>query len=77
MIAYKQAPRKRNALAIVNAALSVTFQPDTSVTKSMRLVYGGMAAKTEVATNTAQSVLNRYRFYLFHSFLFCESHLPV
>ncbi|KAI9804611.1 MAG: hypothetical protein M1833_006685 [Piccolia ochrophora] len=48
--AYKQAKRKDDDIAIVNAALRVTLSPSRTV-ESVDLVYGGMAPTTVAAKN--------------------------
>ena len=51
MRAYKQAKRKDDDIAIVNAALRVTLSPE-EVIQSINLVYGGMAPTTVSARKT-------------------------
>ena len=55
--AYKQAKRKDDDIAIVNAALRVSLDEDNCV-ESVSLIYGGMAATT-IAAKTAMSYLQR------------------
>lgn len=50
ILAYKQAKRKDDDIAIVNAALRVSLS-DSGVIMSSNLVYGGMAATTVSARN--------------------------
>ena len=58
--AYKQAKRKDDDIAIVNAALRVTLD-DTSKVESVNLVYGGMAPTT-VSAREATRYLKGKRF---------------
>ena len=53
--AYKQAKRKDDDIAIVNAALRVSLSP-SNVVESVNLIYGGMAPTT-VAAKEATAVL--------------------
>lgn len=56
--AYKQAKRKDDDIAIVNAALRVSLT-DTLNVESVDLVYGGMAAMTVKAKKTAEYLLGK------------------
>lgn len=42
-IAFKQAKRRDDDIAIVNLALSVTFKPNTDIVKTIYFAFGGMA----------------------------------
>ncbi|KAF1812503.1 xanthine dehydrogenase [Eremomyces bilateralis CBS 781.70] len=53
LLAYKQAKRKDDDIAIVNAALRVTIN-DAYVVDSVDLVYGGMAPTTVAAKNAKE-----------------------
>ncbi|XP_077439045.1 xanthine dehydrogenase/oxidase [Vanacampus margaritifer] len=57
--AFKQSPRREDDISIVTAAMSVTFTPGTCVVEDLRLSYGGMAATTVLAKNTANKLLGR------------------
>nr|XP_057906870.1 xanthine dehydrogenase/oxidase [Doryrhamphus excisus] len=57
--AFKQSPRREDDISIVTAAMSVTFKAGTTTVEDMKLSYGGMAATTVLANNTAQKVLGR------------------
>ena len=56
--AYKQAKRKDDDIAIVNAALRVSLD-DALCVSSVNLVYGGMAAFTISASKTASYLVGR------------------
>ncbi|XP_054650388.1 xanthine dehydrogenase/oxidase [Dunckerocampus dactyliophorus] len=57
--AFKQSPRREDDISIVTAAMSVTFVPGTNIVEDMKLSYGGMAATTVLAKNTARKLLGR------------------
>ncbi|XP_057685582.1 xanthine dehydrogenase/oxidase isoform X2 [Corythoichthys intestinalis] len=57
--AFKQSPRREDDISIVTAAMSVTFTPGTCAVEDLRLSYGGMAATTVLAKNTANKLLGR------------------
>lgn len=42
-VAYKQAKRREDDIAIVNMALNVTFEPNSDVVENIAIAYGGMA----------------------------------
>ncbi|KAL7272380.1 hypothetical protein RUND412_004817 [Rhizina undulata] len=56
--AYKQAKRKDDDIAIVNAALRVSLDKNNEV-ESVNLVYGGMAAMTVEAKNTVSYLIGK------------------
>jgi xanthine dehydrogenase/oxidase len=56
---YKQAHRKEDDIAIVNAGMRVIFEGKTTVVKDLRLVYGGMAPTTVMAVNTMKMAKGR------------------
>ena len=58
MRAYKQAKRKDDDIAIVNAALRVTLSEE-HVVRSADLVYGGMAPTTIAAKKTMRFLLGK------------------
>lgn len=41
-LAYKQAKRRDDDIAIVNLALNVQFEPGTNVVKMLNMAFGGM-----------------------------------
>nr|XP_046237719.1 xanthine dehydrogenase/oxidase isoform X2 [Scatophagus argus] len=57
--AYKQSPRREDDISTVTAAMSVTFTPGTDVVEDLRLSYGGMAATTVLAKQTAKRLQGR------------------
>ncbi|XP_055957965.1 xanthine dehydrogenase/oxidase [Patella vulgata] len=56
---YKQAIRKDDDIAIVNAGMRVVFEPGSNVIKDLYLSYGGMAPTTVMAKNTMQKLVGR------------------
>ncbi|XP_078674888.1 xanthine dehydrogenase/oxidase-like [Branchiostoma floridae x Branchiostoma belcheri] len=52
-LAYKQARRRDDDIAIVNAAFRVRFEEGTNVIRDIALSFGGMAPTTVMARNTA------------------------
>ncbi|RPA87015.1 xanthine dehydrogenase-like protein [Ascobolus immersus RN42] len=56
--AYKQAKRKDDDIAIVNAALRVSLD-DNLVIENINLVYGGMAAVTKSATKAEEYLVGK------------------
>lgn len=57
---YKQANRREDDIAIVNAGIQVQFEPNSNVIKGMRLAFGGMAPITVMATTAMKSCVGRY-----------------
>ncbi|XP_041703232.2 xanthine dehydrogenase/oxidase isoform X3 [Coregonus clupeaformis] len=57
--AYKQSPRREDDISIVTSGMSVTFAEGSSVVKHLALSYGGMAATTVLAKNTASRLLGK------------------
>lgn len=57
--AYKQAKRRDDDIAIVNAAVNVSFQPNTMIIASINVAYGGMAPTTVMAKNTQKILIGR------------------
>lgn len=53
---YKQARRREDDIAIVNACVKVTFEPKTDVIKNINLAFGGMSFKTVTAPITEQKL---------------------
>ncbi|XP_064622237.1 xanthine dehydrogenase/oxidase-like [Lineus longissimus] len=56
---YKQAHRKEDDIAIVNAGMRVLFEGSTPVIKELSVAYGGMAPITVMAVNTMQKANGR------------------
>ncbi|CAG9798533.1 unnamed protein product [Chironomus riparius] len=55
-LAYKQAKRRDDDIAIVNAAINIKFLPNSNYIKEARLAFGGMAPTTVLATKTAEKI---------------------
>lgn len=53
---YKQSRRKDDDIAIVNAAMKVDIRPESCVMSSLKLAFGGMAAKTLTAPRTMKEL---------------------
>ena len=62
-VAYKQARRREDDIAIVNAAFNVTL--DGNKVSSLRMAFGGMAATTRLALDTALALQGRYEAICF------------
>ncbi|XP_043271749.1 xanthine dehydrogenase isoform X2 [Venturia canescens] len=58
-VAYKQAKRRDDDIAIVNMALNVTFKPETNEIVEARLAYGGMAPTTKLAVETCRQMVGK------------------
>ncbi|XP_033323472.2 xanthine dehydrogenase rosy isoform X2 [Megalopta genalis] len=58
-VAYKQAKRRDDDIAIVNMALNVFFQPGTNVVQKANLAFGGMAPTTVLARKTCEIMIGR------------------
>ncbi|XP_076288597.1 xanthine dehydrogenase rosy isoform X2 [Lasioglossum baleicum] len=58
-VAYKQARRRDDDIAIVNMALNVFFQPGTNVVQKVNLAFGGMAPTTVLARKTCETMIGR------------------
>lgn len=56
-IAYKQAKRRDDDIAIVNMAFNVFFQPGTDEISEAHLAYGGMAPTTKLALKTCEKMI--------------------
>ncbi|XP_019624369.1 PREDICTED: xanthine dehydrogenase/oxidase-like [Branchiostoma belcheri] len=56
-LAYKQARRRDDDIAIVNAAFWVRFEEETNVIQDIALSFGGMAPTTVMARNTANRLV--------------------
>lgn len=65
-IAYKQAKRRDDDIAIVNLALNVFFEPGTSVIQKAFMAFGGMAPTTVLAKKTCQAIVGRCFHFLLH-----------
>nr|XP_034184290.1 xanthine dehydrogenase isoform X2 [Osmia lignaria] len=58
-IAYKQARRRDDDIAIVNMALNVFFEPETNIVQKVYLAFGGMAPITVLAKTTCEIMVGR------------------
>ncbi|KAG5346531.1 XDH dehydrogenase, partial [Acromyrmex charruanus] len=58
-IAYKQAKRRDDDIAIVNMALNVYFISETNVIQEAHIAFGGMAPTTILARQTCQKIIGR------------------
>ncbi|KAK9295186.1 hypothetical protein QLX08_010430 [Tetragonisca angustula] len=58
-IAYKQARRRDDDIAIVNMALNVFFEPESNVVSKAHLAFGGMAPTTILARKTCDIMIRR------------------
>ncbi|KAL3874744.1 hypothetical protein ACJMK2_037715 [Sinanodonta woodiana] len=56
---YKQAYRREDDIATVNAGMRVLFEENTNVVKEMALAFGGMAPTTVMAKQTMNNVVGR------------------
>uniref|UniRef100_A0A4W5NY32 Aldehyde oxidase 1 n=1 Tax=Hucho hucho TaxID=62062 RepID=A0A4W5NY32_9TELE len=59
MRAFRQAPRKENALATVTTGMRVMFTEGSSVVKELSIYYGGVGPCTVSATKTCAAVIGR------------------
>ena len=57
--AFRQAPRKENALATVTTGMRVVLGPEGGVIQDVQLYYGGVGPCTLRATRTGQALLGR------------------
>ncbi|CRK96356.1 CLUMA_CG009773, isoform A [Clunio marinus] len=55
-LAYKQAKRRDDDIAIVNGAFNVIFKEGTNIIDNMRIAFGGMAPRTILASKTSAAV---------------------
>lgn len=59
-LAYKQAKRQDDDIAIVNFALNITFVPNTDVIENANLAFGGMAPTVVMAPNTSAKIIGKH-----------------
>lgn len=57
--AYKQAKRRDDDIAIVNAAFNVTFVAGTNVLKDIQIAFGGMGPTTILAPKTSTLAIGK------------------
>ncbi|XP_048808931.1 aldehyde oxidase isoform X2 [Lagopus muta] len=58
--AFRQAPRRENALPIISAGMRVLFEEGTDKIKDLSIFYGGAASTTICAKQTCQTLVGRY-----------------
>ncbi|XP_071858957.1 xanthine dehydrogenase rosy isoform X1 [Bombus fervidus] len=58
-VAYKQARRRDDDIAIVNMALNVFFEPESDIVSQAHLAFGGMAPTTVLARKTCDIMVGR------------------
>lgn len=58
-VAYKQAKRREDDIAIVNMALNVTFEAHSDVIAKMHVAFGGMAKTVVLASKTCSRVIGQ------------------
>ncbi|NXC42818.1 AOXA oxidase, partial [Penelope pileata] len=57
--AFRQAPRRENALSIINAGMRVHFEEGTDIIKDLSIFYGGAASTTVCAKETCRTLIGR------------------
>ncbi|KAK0132651.1 Aldehyde oxidase 1 [Merluccius polli] len=57
--AFRQAPRKENALATVATGMRVVFREGSTVVQDLQLYYGGVGPCTLLASRTCQALIGR------------------
>ncbi|XP_010216199.1 PREDICTED: aldehyde oxidase [Tinamus guttatus] len=57
--AFRQAPRRENALPIINAGMRVLFEEETDVIKDLSIFYGGSVSTTICAKRACQALIGR------------------
>ncbi|KAM8705161.1 hypothetical protein ACLKA7_009592 [Drosophila subpalustris] len=58
-VAFKQARRRDDDIAIVNAAVNVHFEPGSNVVSRIHMAFGGMAPTTVLAPKSAELVVGQ------------------
>uniref|UniRef100_A0A672VB01 Aldehyde oxidase 1 n=1 Tax=Strigops habroptila TaxID=2489341 RepID=A0A672VB01_STRHB len=58
--AFRQAPRRENALSITNAGMRVLFEEGTDIIKDLSIFYGGAASTTVCAKQTCSALTGRH-----------------
>ncbi|EDV93247.1 xanthine dehydrogenase [Drosophila grimshawi] len=59
VVAFKQARRRDDDIAIVNAAVNVSFVHGTNVVQCIHMAFGGMAPTTVLAPRTSEAMVGR------------------
>ncbi|NXA53781.1 AOXA oxidase, partial [Nothocercus julius] len=57
--AFRQAPRRENALPIISAGMRVLLEEETDVIKDLSIFYGGSISTTFCAKQTCQALIGR------------------
>ena len=68
---YKQAYRREDDIAIVNAGMYVQFEDNSNVIKKLSLAYGGMSVITVMPNKTMTAVVGRLVIII------CCSKIPI
>lgn len=63
--AFRQAPRRENALSIINAGMRLLFEEDTDIIKELSIFFGGDVSATVFAKQTCRTLTGRYNFPAF------------
>ncbi|KAJ8673550.1 hypothetical protein QAD02_004812 [Eretmocerus hayati] len=58
-VAYKQAKRRDDDIAIVNLAMNIYFEPNTNIIEKVFMAFGGMAPTTVIARKTCAAMVGR------------------
>ncbi|XP_074884196.1 aldehyde oxidase isoform X6 [Buteo buteo] len=58
--AFRQAPRRENALPITNAGMRVLFEEGTDLIKDLSIFYGGAVSTTVCAKQTCRTLIGRH-----------------
>ncbi|XP_009460630.1 PREDICTED: aldehyde oxidase [Nipponia nippon] len=58
--AFRQAPRRENALPITNAGMRVLFEEGTDIIKDLSIFYGGAVSTTICAKQTCWTLIGRH-----------------
>ena len=56
---YKQAQRREDDIAIVNAGLRVQFEDNTNIIQDVAFSFGGMAPVTVMATKAMKTLVGK------------------
>ncbi|KAK7085090.1 hypothetical protein SK128_008316 [Halocaridina rubra] len=59
-LGFKQARRRDDDIAIVNAGMKVSFRSNDAVVNSLRMAFGGMAPTTVMATKTMRELAGKH-----------------
>uniref|UniRef100_A0A8C8BMN7 Aldehyde oxidase 1 n=1 Tax=Otus sunia TaxID=257818 RepID=A0A8C8BMN7_9STRI len=58
--AFRQAPRRENALPVTNAGMRVIFEEGTDTIKDLSIFYGGAVSTTVCAKQTCRTLIGRH-----------------